>query len=115
MSEELKPCPFCGSEAKEIIRDNASLVYCNKCERGTGLCKGADSARKLWNTRPIEDGKDKEIVRLKRALYNLKDDVIRRRMFATTVEEKMFLDETRCHLEAELDYPADNNVGSMEE
>ena len=61
------------------------------------------------------DEKDKEIARLKRALHNLKDDVIRRRMFATTVEEKMFLDETRCHLEAELDFPTDNNVGSMEE
>ncbi len=47
MSEELKPCPFCGDEAWDARRG----AYCGACEAG-----GEDSpiATKLWNTRPLE-------------------------------------------------------------
>lgn len=64
---DLKPCPFCGNQARLVRRDGITLVWCKKCETGTGLCVG-DGAITKWNTRPAEDAKDKEIERLKNDL-----------------------------------------------
>lgn len=65
--EELKPCPFCGGDARLVKRDGATLVYCTKCERGTGLCRG-DAAATMWNHRPAEDALKAEVERLKAEL-----------------------------------------------
>jgi len=50
MSEELRPCPFCGVDYYEISgpQELGAIVVCNEC--------GA-SAKSIvdWNTRPIED------------------------------------------------------------
>ena len=61
----LKPCPFCGGEAKLIIKksfDNV-LVQCSKCYCRTPYCDNPfeykniyerkESAIKIWNRREI--------------------------------------------------------------
>ena len=60
MSEELKPCPFCGSDDIDVTYtyvDDGLDYYaeCTDC-----YCRGAweptaAKARAAWNTRPIED------------------------------------------------------------
>lgn len=54
MSEELKPCPFCGGEAKEFTGEDAAphrwTVECDRC----GAHVGSDTrhkARAKWNRR----------------------------------------------------------------
>lgn len=56
MKEKLKPCPFCGGEAK-IRKDITGLteVWCYDCLTNTGLQPPGDYAIKKWNTRPAED------------------------------------------------------------
>lgn len=57
MSEELKPCPFCGSHA--TIRQNFHGFYveCDNIDcRAVGSWDlGASGAIEKWNTRPLED------------------------------------------------------------
>ena len=57
MSEELRPCPFCGSEY--VYRGAENVIHCGQC----GASEGID-----WNTRPLEDAKDAEIKRLEAQL-----------------------------------------------
>jgi thymidylate synthase len=79
MSEELKPCPFCGGKAREVIRkgvlsERFSLIYCTKCEHSSGLFKGIKVAQEYWNTRPIENERDKQIAELKAELSRNADE-----------------------------------------
>ena len=56
MSEELKPCPFCGGQAKvyksqSLYADRIQTrIFCTKCGVRTGTCL-SKQAPKLWNTR----------------------------------------------------------------
>lgn len=56
MTDELKPCPFCGGEAK-IERYDSSLTYVkcanSKCpvDPCTMSCRSREQAIKIWNTR----------------------------------------------------------------
>lgn len=59
MSEELKPCPFCGGEAslftaEEVgyIGDEHFAVKCNGCFCGTGHYADPGRAAEAWNRRP---------------------------------------------------------------
>lgn len=47
MSEELKPCPFCGKSRPENWTEVNKLVLCPYCE--------TVALRRTWNRRPIED------------------------------------------------------------
>ena len=52
---ELKPCPFCGGEAK-IVRLFTSTRYdcfvkCTKCDNESGLYTSKQNAVKEWNRR----------------------------------------------------------------
>ena len=121
MSEELKPCPFCGGESREVTREDASLVYCKKCKRNMGIFAGADSARKYWNTRPIEDEKDNEIDSLNVELNNLRhfcDSILEKAKRNNGVLYFWQDDGTwRIGTGKDNDVPAndtDNDVGSME-
>lgn len=59
MNDELKPCAFCGSEAKVERYDNV-LVYV-KCANSeclvapkTVFCRSREQAIRIWNTRSNE-------------------------------------------------------------
>ena len=60
MSEELKPCPFCGREA-ELRTDGDDSNYpiwiqCTKCQAGIEPFPDKEFAILEWNTRHIPDG-----------------------------------------------------------
>lgn len=54
MSNELKPCPFCGGQAKvyrgqSLYADRIpTRIYCAKCGIRMGICL-SERALKLWN------------------------------------------------------------------
>jgi hypothetical protein len=55
MSEELKPCPFCGSEAErndDLSKSIEGVIGCTECGAGAFISD--------WNTRPLEDALIKE-------------------------------------------------------
>jgi len=59
MSEQLKPCPFCGGEA-ELVRwfeeTEARHIQCKECKCMTGSPHFmAEFAIKQWNTRTSND------------------------------------------------------------
>ena len=57
MSEELKACPFCGSEdiTIESFGEQRITACCSTCECNTGYMRDNLEAIESWNTRPIED------------------------------------------------------------
>lgn len=65
MSEELKPCPFCGCEAKEqdiiiVGRGLCKMVFCEKCH----IDFKNPTAIDRWNTRPVENKLSEKIKEL---------------------------------------------------
>lgn len=55
MGKELKPCPFCGGEAKLMENAPEKFVRCLECEASVGLWGLAETAINEWNTRPFEN------------------------------------------------------------
>lgn len=58
MSEELKPCPFCGSNPIFLdVGENKPLyeITCLECDGAQLLGSNKDELVKEWNTRPIEE------------------------------------------------------------
>jgi len=55
MSEELRPCPFCGG-TKICTEKGINLNYCDNCS--------AESNVEHWNNRPIEDALNARIAEL---------------------------------------------------
>lgn len=53
MTDKLKPCPFCGGEAKWF--NTESKVYCVKCCCSTAAFIDKRDATKSWNTRKPMD------------------------------------------------------------
>lgn len=125
---ELKPCPFCSGDASLIVKtffgfpeEDIYKVACNDCKSHSCYSDDSEETAKVWNTRPAEDAKDKEIERLKaevtryrRALHNLKEDCQRRLYWKQSSLERLFLHEIITHIDAELDYGTDNNVPTKE-
>ena len=62
MSEELKPCPFCGG-TKICTEKGINLNYCDNCS--------AESNIEHWNIRPIEDTLNKRIAELEAEIDQL--------------------------------------------
>lgn len=125
MNEELKPCPFCGSDDVELEYDSFidyCIIECRECGVERNRCWDEDDAIELWNTRPIEDEKDREIESLKVELDNLRHfcdsilDMAKRNNGVLYFRQ----DSGTWKIETgkDTDVPAngnDNNVGSMEE
>jgi hypothetical protein len=61
MSEELRPCPFCGGEA-ELCYSEVD-TFCRKCN--------VMQETELWNTRPIEDALNARIAELEAEIDQL--------------------------------------------
>ena len=60
MSEELKPCPFCGdADDLSMVRINDSTQYwrieCESCDYNRFIFGSKKEAIALWNCRPAED------------------------------------------------------------
>lgn len=74
MSNELKPCPFCGGEAVITSAKAAPLhwVGCEVCEIESRCFTTREAAILYWNTRPAEDALQAEIERLKLELAQKK-------------------------------------------
>lgn len=52
MNDELKPCPFCGGEARlERIPNRSFIVRCPKCGAKTPYWSWSAAAIKTWNKR----------------------------------------------------------------
>lgn len=58
---ELKPCPFCGGQAKEMTADDRKQccatrvrIVCKECGAGTRWYVHIDEARVSWNGRVNE-------------------------------------------------------------
>ena len=64
MSEELRPCPFCGG-AKICTEKGINLNYCDNCS--------AESNIEHWNTRPIEYALNARIAELEELVDELVD------------------------------------------
>ncbi|MHB0965998.1 MAG: hypothetical protein ACYC36_06030 [Bellilinea sp.] len=63
MSEELKPCPFCGGSKVQIIDyEFTDQIECDEC--------GNLVRPSCWNTRPIEDALRAEIGKIKAILVD---------------------------------------------
>lgn len=70
MSEELKPCPFCGGQVildKNDKRRRPWSIVCTECGIVNDDWAVSDQLVKEWNTRPIEDYLISKIVELKAA------------------------------------------------
>lgn len=66
MSEQLKPCPFCGQTPGIDYSDalDAYVVVCEDCPANQ-FDDRRGGAIATWNTRPLEDAKDAEISALR--------------------------------------------------
>lgn len=53
---ELKPCPFCGSDKIRVISNGVSYhVNCDQCECRTTRYRKKDKAIEVWNRRAGND------------------------------------------------------------
>lgn len=56
MMEKLKPCPFCGGEAKVMDRGFPHWVYCTKCyAKVHGGTRDEKDSIEAWNRRTNDE------------------------------------------------------------
>lgn len=68
MTEQLKPCPFCGGTANIAKGQIEFWAYCPHCGAQTELYETEQEVAKAWNARPIENELEAENARLHDAL-----------------------------------------------
>ena len=69
---DLKPCPFCGSEKIYNVNpdpDGPDWIRCNGCGHGFAAVKGQGAT--IWNTRPVEDALTARIAALEAQVKDL--------------------------------------------
>lgn len=69
MSENLKPCPFCGSRDVDVFDAGGEpyarsqpYVHCNNCNADSEMCDSLDEAIAAWNRRAIDVDALREVV-----------------------------------------------------
>ena len=77
MSEELKPCPFCGKSRPENWTEVNKLVLCPYCE--------TVALRRTWNRRPIEDAQAVRIAELEADRDRLREALQRISCYQTPI------------------------------
>lgn len=64
MSDDLKPCPFCGStHIRAEQYNNEKRMFCHDCEAGGPPDTYQSGVKKAWNTRPREAALEGEVSR----------------------------------------------------
>ena len=94
MSEELKPCPFCGGEVTRTVEKSYRYVSCENYDcfavvEAGALSGSEEEAIKMWNTRKGEDERIAQAVAAERARIT-KDVAGAARRYAGTVSTKPF-------------------------
>ncbi len=59
MTDELKPCPFCGSTRVRVMYseiNKAHIVFCTNCKASSNVAARKEDAIYLWNKRPEQEG-----------------------------------------------------------
>lgn len=82
MSEELKPCPFCGKEPRIVIGKYAT------CETEGCPTEAIAVPVKKWNSRPVEDALQKRIAELEAENGRLREALKEIAEFAKYVKRK---------------------------
>lgn len=63
--KKLKPCPFCGGEAKVRNFISGRDVHCKNCYASVKILDSKEEAIKAWNTRtnmiPVDNGENYEV------------------------------------------------------
>ena len=80
MSEELKPCPFCGTPAVVHITeyDRGSETYTIDCSHmncggSPGVYDSSEEAVNQWNSRPLEDALRAELAEARAEIERLRE------------------------------------------
>ncbi len=91
MSEELKPCPFCGQKAELVERNGGwtancsvddfevalgNMRFCPVNSPCTNLHAKPETAARMWNTRPIEDELNERIKELEEEIEDMGYDFL---------------------------------------
>lgn len=74
MSDELKPCPFCGGEARLIGHSPYSITCC-KCRATTVICDTPEKAINEWNNRVEFNLSPREIEELRKKFSSVIHDI----------------------------------------
>lgn len=79
MTEELKPCPFCGGNRFEPFHngEHAHYFIC-ECTAESPYKNSKEEAIKAHNTRPVEDALRERVKRLEEALRSAESFIKRR-------------------------------------
>lgn len=65
MSEELKPCPFCGGQAdRHRTPGGNSVITCHNCGSVVRLVGRYKEITETWNNRPTEKAAREEVLKL---------------------------------------------------
>ena len=115
---ELKPCPFCGEKVSMISIEGSThywCISCEVCEYDRFIFGTKDKVVNVWNARPAEDAKTREIDNLKRALQQIVEIANRRgHLTVATLQKDAWYGLAKIANEALTNAP-DNNIGRMEE
>ena len=116
---DLKPC-LCGSDKVHFGYEPFCgltfwRVMCDTCGTQTSTFDTKEEAAKVWNTRPAEDAKDREIERLKTALKQIAEIANRRGPLTVATWQKDAWYELAKIAKEALAKAPDTNVGKMEE
>ena len=79
MTEELKPCPFCGGKEVKLFKEGSIwVVECLQCLAKVGATAEAD-ALDFWNYRPKEEQLGEQIREMKQKNDALKREILEAR------------------------------------